>query len=167
MLGVAAATALPSEIFPFRKIFLPTTMPKWLGMDWGRGSGVVYTLNEAGVEAIELEMFAKEIPDLIYHSSSMYSLFRRARYPGPLNFIKDQGFRVPVRFEAVDKTSEQHISCAETANRLFGTENKENKEEIVIIPQKEFEEGMTTEQLAEFKQIDEAFANGLTIRRIQ
>jgi hypothetical protein len=47
------------------------------------------------------------------------------------------------------------------------TENKENKEEIVIISQKEFEEGMTPEQLAELKQIDEAFANGLTIRRIQ
>lgn len=27
MLGVAAATALPSEVWPFRKIFLPTAIP--------------------------------------------------------------------------------------------------------------------------------------------
>ena len=43
MLGVAAATALPSEVFPFRKIFLPSA-PKvhWMGFDWGMESSTVY-----------------------------------------------------------------------------------------------------------------------------
>jgi hypothetical protein len=31
MLGVAAATALPSEVWPFKKIFLPPAMPTWYG----------------------------------------------------------------------------------------------------------------------------------------
>jgi len=33
MLGVAAATALPSEVWPFRKIFLPPA-PQVLIYDW-------------------------------------------------------------------------------------------------------------------------------------
>lgn len=73
MLGVAAATALPSEIFPFRKIFLPAA-PRITRVDmldlsqWGKVEAI---------EAIELEAFAKEIPDLIYRSDSLYKFLKR------------------------------------------------------------------------------------------
>jgi hypothetical protein len=40
MLGVAAATALPSEVWPFRKIFLPPAPKIWMGVDFGFDSGV-------------------------------------------------------------------------------------------------------------------------------
>jgi hypothetical protein len=62
MLGVAAATALPSEVFPFRKIFLP--MASRIIVPKGFAPYAV-GINEAAIEAIELERFAYEIPDLI------------------------------------------------------------------------------------------------------
>ena len=64
MLGVAAVTALPSEVFPFKKIFLPPAKK-------------IVTLNEAAVEALQLESFSKGIPDLVYKSTSMYDFMRR------------------------------------------------------------------------------------------
>jgi hypothetical protein len=119
MLGVAAVTALPSEVFPFRKIFLPP-MPKWFGVDWGFGeSTVVVTrsvLDEACIEAIELEAFAKEIPDLIFRSTSLYKAFKKK---GPISSRINSAFRVPVRFEAVDKSSTQDIVCADAANKIL------------------------------------------------
>jgi hypothetical protein len=86
MLGVAAATALPSEIFPFRKIFLPM-VPRITRVDmldlpqWGK------------VEAIELEAFAKEIPDLIYRSDSLYKLLKK----NEMMTVSSRSFRIPLR----------------------------------------------------------------------
>jgi hypothetical protein len=78
MLGVAAATALPSEIFPFRKIFLPAA-PRITRVD-------MLDLSQWGIEAIELEAFAKEIPDLIYRSDSLYKFLKKRNTP-PGQFI--------------------------------------------------------------------------------
>lgn len=69
MLGVAAATALPSEVWPFKKIFLPMA-PRITRVDmldlsqWGR------------IQGIELESFAKEIPDLFLNESLLYKYFK-------------------------------------------------------------------------------------------
>lgn len=83
MLGVAAATALPSEVFPFRKIFLPEN-PKpidpytWAGLARSPYPGRLATpLTEADITAVELEMFAKQIPDLFNSGIALYSVFRR------------------------------------------------------------------------------------------
>lgn len=124
MLGAAAVTALPSEVWPFRKIFLPVGglargyggffskllrpglranevvlwdkpipelyEPGTIGAimrsayppleridhldvrNWGR-----HPLMEANVQAIELEKFAKEIPDLIYGENRLFQLMSR------------------------------------------------------------------------------------------
>lgn len=69
ILGVAAATALPSEVWPFKKIFLPPA-PMITRMDmldlsqWGK------------IQAIELESFAKEIPNLIYRERFFFELLK-------------------------------------------------------------------------------------------
>jgi hypothetical protein len=66
LLGVAAITALPSEVWPFRKIFLPP-------------APVIVAptlLDIAAIQAIELETFAKEIPDLFYKDTSLYEYFK-------------------------------------------------------------------------------------------
>jgi hypothetical protein len=64
MLGVAAATALPSEVWPFKKIFLPT-------------APLIVRTPFDEINAICLEMFAKEIPDMYFKSTSLYSLIKK------------------------------------------------------------------------------------------
>lgn len=79
MLGVAAATALPSEVFPFRKIFLPAA-PRIVDC-WGF-EGLArspYPGPLADIEAIQLEVFAKEIPDLIFKNTSFYEMLKNPR----------------------------------------------------------------------------------------
>lgn len=71
LLGVAAATALPSEIWPFRKIFVPPAPQIFV-------PEVLPPLSVAAVEAIELEIFAKNIPDLIYRDTPMYNYFKKS-----------------------------------------------------------------------------------------
>jgi hypothetical protein len=88
MLGVAAATALPSEVFPFKKIFLPTYPGRLC---------TPTPINEAMIHALELESFRSSIPDLIYKSTPIYNFIRmhdrantewlglsRSTYPGRL-----------------------------------------------------------------------------------
>ena len=71
ILGTAAATALPSEVWPFRKIFLPAAQTIIIpGVE-------LNPLSIAAVEAIELEVFAKGIPDLLYKGNSMYHFFKK------------------------------------------------------------------------------------------
>jgi len=71
MLGVAAATALPSEVWPFRKIFLPP-------------APTIYHGDLAAITALELEEFAKSIPDLVFRHDPIYNLFKKVEYPGRL-----------------------------------------------------------------------------------
>ena len=92
--AAVAAPLLPSEVWPFRKIFLPGRY--LMGFDWGYGD-VTITGTSAyngtfkvmdcslksmqeqldAIEAIQLEAFAKEIPDLLAHQSTVYSLFKK------------------------------------------------------------------------------------------
>lgn len=78
-LGVATVTALPSEVWPFRKIFLPFFRPAIIADP--TFAGLEYTelapLSEAAVEAIELECFAKQIPQLVYGEAWLYSSFKK------------------------------------------------------------------------------------------
>jgi hypothetical protein len=67
MLGVAAATALPSEIWPFRKIFLPMT-PRIIAPA---------KLTVEDVVATELVYFSKEIPELYLRPHPFYQLLNR------------------------------------------------------------------------------------------
>lgn len=72
MLGVAAVTALPSEIWPFKKIFVPAAIPisriDILDLrHWGNSK----------IQAVELETFAREIPDLIYRNTPFYNLLKK------------------------------------------------------------------------------------------
>lgn len=59
ILGVAAATALPSEVWPFRKIFLPAVPP--ITNFWLQASGMVnnpnglYRVTGICVPAIEMQ----------------------------------------------------------------------------------------------------------------
>ena len=68
MLGVAAATALPSEVWPFRKIFVPAA-PRMIMPD---GITITPDLKCSLIQAIQLETFSREIPDLYYRSSPLY-----------------------------------------------------------------------------------------------
>ena len=65
MLGVATATALPSEIWPFRKIFIPA-VPTII---WPQGTApgvlTVQTMEEA-VTALQLDYFHDAIANLVY-----------------------------------------------------------------------------------------------------
>lgn len=118
MLGVAAVTALPSEVFPFKKIFLPPapTLIK-----------VQESIND--VMALELETFSKAIPDLVYNSTSMYNFMRRhdrinrewlglsrSTYPGRLT-----------EAEKLSRTMESSIAKIEhdldEGIRLYGAED--------------------------------------------
>jgi TAT (twin-arginine translocation) pathway signal sequence len=71
MLGVAAATALPSEIFPFRKIFLPAVP------------------SISAISAVEWELFA--IPDLVFRDTPWLARLR-GKYP-----VSSRTFRIPMR----------------------------------------------------------------------
>lgn len=99
LLGTAAATALPSEIWPFRKIFLPSALP----LDYVDSiAGIRYFTTQPRaynsfnlprseypgrlalplsqqIQAIQLEKFAKEIPELFYREMPVYKYFKSGR----------------------------------------------------------------------------------------
>jgi TAT (twin-arginine translocation) pathway signal sequence len=86
IIGTAAATALPSEVWPFRKIFLPTTPKLFPFVD--SISGIVYPsagrwLSIEQIEAIELEHFAKQIPYLLRESVLFTNFYRLTRNTHP------------------------------------------------------------------------------------
>lgn len=78
ILGVAAATALPSEVWPFKKIFLPPKSPLWAGTSIIRPS-----LTIAEVTAVQLEAYANVIPDFVYASSPIYRRFKNKTQINP------------------------------------------------------------------------------------
>lgn len=107
MLGVAAATALPSEVFPFRKIFLPSLRDIYGFFGLARSPyplypddlepfpGIIHsvysrTLLEEEVEALQLKMFAKEIPNLFNSGTYLYSVFKRRAV------VSVHGTRIPM-----------------------------------------------------------------------
>jgi hypothetical protein len=63
-------------------------------------------LLEAAVEAVELDAFAKEIPDLVFHGTSGYSLFKSEAKTVPVSNQSNAGgtarpsFRVPFRVQS-------------------------------------------------------------------
>lgn len=63
-------------------------------------------LLEAAVEAVELDAFAKEIPDLVFHGTTAYSLFKNEATKIPVSNQSNAGgvqrpsFRVPFRVQA-------------------------------------------------------------------
>lgn len=63
-------------------------------------------LLEAAVEAVELDAFAKEIPDLVFHGTTGYSLFKAEATSIPVSNQSNAGgtvrasFRVPFRVQA-------------------------------------------------------------------
>ncbi len=63
-------------------------------------------LVEAAVEAVELDAFAKEIPDLVFHGTTAYSLFKAEATNIPVSNQSNAGgtqrpsFRVPFRVQA-------------------------------------------------------------------
>lgn len=63
-------------------------------------------LLEAAVEAVELDAFAKEIPDLVFHGTTAYSLFKSEATLIPVSNQSNAGgtqrasFRVPFRVQA-------------------------------------------------------------------
>lgn len=71
MLGVAAATALPSEIWPFKKIFLPPTPKISVAADWGFA------------DSFGISYYAVQTNDVNYFGLS------RSKYPGRLGFVVD------------------------------------------------------------------------------
>lgn len=63
-------------------------------------------LLEAAVEAVELDAFAKEIPDLVFHGTTAYSMFKAEATNIPVSNQSNAGgvqrpsFRVPFRVQA-------------------------------------------------------------------
>lgn len=63
-------------------------------------------LAEAAVQAIELDAFAKDIPDLVYEGDTLYSLFKKRATVIPVSNITAAGgvtrpsFRVPMRIQS-------------------------------------------------------------------
>ena len=66
----------------------------------------VSPLNEAAVEGIEIEAFAKGIPDYVYKSRTIYNLFKKRSKTTPTANITAAGgvtrpaFRIPVRMQS-------------------------------------------------------------------
>jgi hypothetical protein len=100
--GVAAVA--PSQVWPFRKIFLP----KFSRIDmldarlWGRApylgplfEGLEYS-PLAHIHALEMEAFAKEIPDLLYRHDRLYDMFKRET---AMDLTMRPPFRFPMRFK--------------------------------------------------------------------
>ena len=78
ILGTAAATALPSEIWPFRKIFLPptditTSFYQECGRLWWNRPGGFKLEN---IRALELETFARGLP-LLFPAKPHFDLFKK------------------------------------------------------------------------------------------
>jgi hypothetical protein len=97
MLGVAAATALPSEIFPFRKIFLPPAPQLWAGTSIERAlpdsiftdSPYEYILHPEQAKVFR-ELYnplipLDEMPDARF---ARYLGLSRSNYPGHLSAAK-------------------------------------------------------------------------------
>lgn len=63
-------------------------------------------LAEAAVQAIELDAFAKDIPDLVYEGDTLYSLFKKRATVIPVSNVTAAGgvtrpsFRVPMRIQS-------------------------------------------------------------------
>jgi hypothetical protein len=104
--GGSVAVA-PSLLWPFRKIFLPiVTVAEPLELlAWHSPVGLftqdeITPLEEYAVQAIELEAFAKSIPDLFFRHRRLYEFFKNGEppltslpWPGKLNI------RLPSRYD--------------------------------------------------------------------
>jgi hypothetical protein len=119
--GVAAVA--PSQVWPFRKIFLPQFwMPKpWFEVSREELTATMATfrdglsrvaypgsVNEALIEALQLEQFAKEIPDLM----DIHKWERFAAIPG-----------VEVHFEPTNPNNPSAVKCAEAATKVLNMRN--------------------------------------------
>ena len=84
-------------------------------------------LLEAAVEAVELDAFAKEIPDLVFHGTTAYSLFKAEATSIPVSNQSNAGgtvrasFRVPFRVQAGAAIS-QGTGNADSMNRGTGSQ---------------------------------------------
>jgi hypothetical protein len=84
-------------------------------------------LLEAAVEAVELDAFAKEIPDLVFHGTSAYSMFKAEATKIPVSNQSNAGgvqrpsFRVPFRVQAGAGIS-QGTGNADSMNRGTGSQ---------------------------------------------
>lgn len=87
--SLVGAAVAPSLVWPFRKFFLPSIIQPTLAETFAYNG----TLLESSIEAIELEAFAREIPDLLYRDSPLYS-YLKSRKPCP---IGSREFRIPLQ----------------------------------------------------------------------
>jgi hypothetical protein len=84
-------------------------------------------LLEAAVEAVELDAFAKEIPDLVFHGTTAYSLFKAEATSIPVSNQSNAGgtvrasFRVPFRVQSGAGIS-QGTGNADSMNRGTGSQ---------------------------------------------
>jgi hypothetical protein len=84
-------------------------------------------LLEAAVEAVELDAFAKEIPDLVFHGTTAYSMFKAEATSIPVSNQSNAGgtvrasFRVPFRVQAGAAIS-QGTGNADSMNRGTGSQ---------------------------------------------
>src|ERR1700675_1680806 len=84
-------------------------------------------LLEAAVEAVELDAFAKEIPDLVFHGTTAYSLFKAEATKIPVSNQSNAGgtqrpsFRVPFRVQAGSAIS-QGTGNADSMGRGTGSQ---------------------------------------------
>lgn len=96
MLGAGAATVLPSEVWPFRKYFLPffykpfSFLPPFADLgqypDYVCTSAFrqqafngVWRVDEASIQAIELENVREQIPDLLLNEATFYGMLKRGQ----------------------------------------------------------------------------------------
>jgi len=84
-------------------------------------------LLEAAVEAVELDAFAKEIPDLVFHGTTAYSLFKNEATKIPVSNQSNAGgvqrpsFRVPFRVQGGAGIT-QGTGNADSMNRGTGSQ---------------------------------------------
>src|SRR5690349_15684214 len=83
-------------------------------------------LLEAAVEAVELDAFANEIPDLVFHGTTAYSMFKAEATSIPIANQTQAGgvtrpsFRVPFRVQGGSSIS-QGTGNADSMNRGTGS----------------------------------------------
>jgi len=94
LMGGASATVAPSLVWPFRKFFLPSLWAPSTAVELFEDIEEYDALSMAAVEAIELESFAKQIPDTFYRSNSLYKLFHKESLIGQW---EKPAFRIPMR----------------------------------------------------------------------
>jgi hypothetical protein len=112
MLGTSTVTLIaPSQIWPFRKIFLPPALPSLSGALFARAPypGRL-ALSEADIEAIELEFFRKEFPAFLFRNESIYKRLKGHRF----ETVMTSGFRVPMNI-----TENGSVSLVELDERTF------------------------------------------------